>query len=148
MTTLQRNSLGVALLVALASGALLLQGELPPPAPDEVQADLSKRACYEDGGRACVALFYVDAGEDAGFTQEWRQLAACDCARQPIDGGDCRALWLAMDGGLEPVDLGPGTRFAADASIGASCELIPCSIYAGQNPDLDECAYLPDGGVE
>lgn len=144
MTPLARNVFGVAVLVALASGGLYLaQPEaLPPPAPDEQQAAPSLLACLPDAGRACVALYGV---ADGG--QEWRQLAACDCARQPAAGGDCKALRQQMDGTTVAVDLGPLTRFAADASVGTGCELVACSVYAGQDPNGDECSVLEDGGI-
>lgn len=145
MTPLVRNSLGAAVLVALASGGLYLAqpDALPPPAPTEQQVGLSLLACLPDAGKACVALYDVGDGG-----QEYRLLPVCDCARQPADGGDCKALRQQMDGGLEPVDLGPLTRFPADASVGAGCELVACSIIAGQDPDGDECSVLPDGGIE
>ena len=130
MTPLQRNSLGVAILLAASTGVLLLTRpeELPAAAPDEVQLDLSKRACLPDGGKACVALY---AQPDGG--QAWRQLA-CDCVRQPLQGGDCMAL--RGDAG---VDLGPGTRFSASEAAGAECEAVPCSVFSGTDPDSDSC---------
>lgn len=144
MNPLVRNSLGVAVLVALASGGLYLAqpDALPPPAPDEQQAQPSLLACLPDAGKACVALYDVGDGG-----QEYRLLPACDCARQPAAGGDCKALRPQVDGTTVAVDLGPLTRFPADASVGAGCELVACSIIAGQDPNGDECSVLEDGGI-
>jgi hypothetical protein len=120
-------------LAALAVGvSQSLKGDETPPVAGDVQLEPSKVAALVDGGTGYVAEFKaVDGGTVT-------RLVAAECVRRAAADAVTACRQVLKDGGLR--DPGALNRFPADASTGAKCQRVACSVYAERLEDGGDVA--------
>lgn len=140
-----RALLGVVAGLAVAAlgirEAIVIVGDEKPREVQDVALEPSKVVPLRDGGTGYVQrVRVVDGGEAI-------RLVAPECARRLADAGVNACRRRIEDGGS--VDPGALNRFSADASVGVRCQLVACSIYAGEAADEEETVLVArtrDGG--
>lgn len=89
----------------------------------------SKLGALADGGAAVFLDLLLDGGERV-------QLDTMPCVRRPAGLTDCRRV-VAPTPGAAPVAsaVADWQRFLAAEAVGAECEPVPCSVWAGDAPN-------------
>lgn len=121
----------LGLLAAIAVAVLVV--EVPPGTPTkgaEPVAEPSKLAIAADGSKTWTQLVKV---ADGGT--ELRKLLAPDCARRP-KGAAIATCQRTVNAKL--VDQGDLNRMPIGEAVGSGCDLVACSIVAGEDPDATE----------
>lgn len=142
-----RQLAGIAAAITLAAvGAVALKGvdtaDVKPitdalkPLDEQREKALepSKLAVLEDGGLA----YAVDARiADGGV--ELRRVSP-GCVRRPVGvrPTDCQRATFDLGGKPVVVDPGELNRFPVAEAVGARCQPVACSVYAGEDADADE----------
>jgi hypothetical protein len=126
-----RAFLGVVASVSVAAlgarEAFNLIGDETPPVAGDRQIEPEKVVALLDGGTGYVAEYRTSDGGRA------TRLVSPACVRRLPDAGPTACRMVLRDGGLK--DPGPLNRFPADASVGAKCQRVACSLYADTLPD-------------
>ena len=149
---------GAALVVgALVATAVVLIDDETKPLQSERVVGLSKLSVLRDGGKAYVVEVEVDAG--AGRSRVELRTTAPGCVRRPKGApvASCMRRERLSDGGLGAGrDFGDLNRFVVSEAVGAGCEAVACSVYAGEDAEakeddvvrklLDAGALSRDGG--
>jgi hypothetical protein len=134
-----RAFLGVVASVSVAAlgarEAFNLIGDETPPVAGDKQIEPEKVVALLDGGTGYAAEYRTSDGGTA------TRLVAPACVRRKSGDVVSACRQVLRDGGLK--DPGPLNRFPADASVGAKCQRVACSLYAdtlvdGGDPANDE----------
>ena len=133
-----RNEL-IALGVGVAAIAVALTVDIPGGTKDQAGervVEPSKVGLLPNNGKGYVVKVVI---ADGGV--ELRRAAAPGCMRRPV--GAAVDTCMVVEGG-KGVDRGAMNRFPADASVGAGCEPVACSVVAGEDPDISDDARVQE----
>lgn len=106
----------------------------------EVALEPSKLAALPDGGIAyAVEALIADGGV------ELRKVPP-GCVRRPtgVKPSECQRTIADLVGRAMVVDPGELNRFPVAEAVGAGCQPVACSVYAGDDADADEAARVRD----
>lgn len=136
----KRLATGGVLVLALATGLIVLSGDEREAAPTDDVVRASMLAVLPDGGRAYTVRVRVDGGEVERVVR-----GAPGCVRK-LPGRDCRYV--------DPIagrarDFGDFNRFAADAAVGTQCQPVACVVSDGDadGDESEKVARLRDAGA-
>lgn len=106
----------------------------------ETALEPSKLAAFPDGG-----LAYAVEARVADGGVELRRVPP-GCVRRPLAARPDTCLRLLPDekGVPVPTDFGALNRFPASEAVGAGCQPVACSVYAGEDADADEAQRVRD----
>lgn len=134
MSTRDKVTMAVGAAIAIAGAVIVVIGDEKPLDPQKKKVlEPSKLAKLRDGGIGYMVRVAAEGGS------EWR-LTAPDCVRRPVGARPTDCQRATFDLGGKPVMVEPGelNRFPAAEAAGAGCQLVACSVYAGEDADAEE----------
>ncbi len=125
-------SLAVAAAIGVTS--IIIVGDELPPQSGDVFLGPEKAARLPDGGTTYAR---EARASDGGRVV---RLVSAECVRRLADAGAAACRQRMSDGGVR--DPGMLNRFSADAAVGARCQVVACSVWAGDDADEEESVIV------